>query len=104
MVDDGESTFEEKTQILYNHVNFGEQSQSWRSRIYPLSLRFAIFPPLGRRTSWRPKLHLGPSAQRKLTRALYEGADRALIVTVNALDDPAGRAHPRVCPSGLIRS
>ncbi|NWA38741.1 hypothetical protein HX799_20280 [Pseudomonas tolaasii] len=33
VVDVGESTFEEKTQILYNHVNFGEQSQSWRSRI-----------------------------------------------------------------------
>ena len=33
VVDVGELTFEEKTQILYNHVNFGEQSQSWRSSI-----------------------------------------------------------------------
>ena len=35
MVDVGELTFDEKTQILYNHVNFGEQSQSWQSSIKP---------------------------------------------------------------------
>jgi len=35
VVDVGELTFEEKAQILYNHVNFGEQSQSWRSSVKP---------------------------------------------------------------------
>ncbi len=33
VVDVGELTLEEKTQILYNHINFGEQSQSWRSNV-----------------------------------------------------------------------
>ena len=35
VVDVGELSFEEKAQILYNHVNFGEQSQSWRSSVKP---------------------------------------------------------------------
>ena len=30
-----ELTSEEKAQILYNHVNFGEQSQSWKSSVKP---------------------------------------------------------------------
>ena len=35
VVDVGELTFEEKSQILYNHINFGTQSQSWRSSVKP---------------------------------------------------------------------
>lgn len=35
VVDVGKLTLEEKAQILYNHINFGEQSQSWRSSVKP---------------------------------------------------------------------
>ena len=35
VVDVGGLTFEEKAQILYNHLNFAEQSQSWRSSVKP---------------------------------------------------------------------
>ena len=35
VVDVGELTLEEKSQILYNHVNYGGQSQSWMSSVKP---------------------------------------------------------------------
>jgi len=35
VVDVGELTQEEKAQILYNHINYGSQSQSWKSSVKP---------------------------------------------------------------------
>lgn len=35
VVDVGELTLEEKSQILYNHINYGGQSQSWMSSVKP---------------------------------------------------------------------
>ena len=35
VVDVGELTFEERSQILYNHINFGNQNQSWKTSVKP---------------------------------------------------------------------
>ena len=35
IVDVGELTEEEKAQILYNHINYGAQTQSWKSSVKP---------------------------------------------------------------------
>ena len=69
VVDVGEPTFEGKAQILYHHVNFGQQGQSWRSSVKPTPNRGRRRSRLSSwdcRTSWRPELHQGTRASRKL--------------------------------------
>ena len=91
MVDVGELTFEEKAQILYNHVNFGEQSQTWRSSVKPTwrrSPRLTISCPA------LPSALATPTSLRDWRRARahsfvsWRRPTEHLIDTVNAMDDP----------------
>lgn len=90
VVDVGELTFEEKAQILYNHVNFGEQSQSWRSNIKPHLAAVAavsdFLPGIAERLG-DPNFTKGLAPrERSLVRFMEEPTEH-LIDTVNALDD-----------------
>lgn len=90
VVDVGDLTFDEKAQILYNHINFGDQSQSWRTIVKPHLAAVArvenFLPGIAER--------LGDSnftkglAPRKpsLVRFMEEPTEH-LVDTVNALDD-----------------
>lgn len=90
VVDVGELTFEEKAQILYNHVNFGEQSQSWRSSVKPHLAAVAavhdFLPGIAERLG-DPNFTKGLSPREiSLVRFMKEPTEH-LIDTVNALDD-----------------
>jgi hypothetical protein len=91
VVDVGDLTFEEKAQILYNHVNFGEQSQSWRSSVKPHLAAVAgvddFLPGIAERLG-DPNFTKGLAPrQTSLVRFMEEPTEH-LIDTVNALDDP----------------
>jgi hypothetical protein len=90
VVDVGDLTFEEKAQILYNHVNFGQQSQSWRSRVKPHLAAVAavadFLPGIAERLG-DPNFTKGLAPREpSLVRFMEEPTDH-LIDTVNALDD-----------------
>jgi len=90
VVDVGDLTFEEKSQILYNHINFGEQSQSWRSSVKPhLSAVAAVtdfLPGIAERLG-DPNFTKGLTPRESsLVRFMKEPREH-LIDTVNALDD-----------------
>ncbi|WLH10910.1 hypothetical protein PSH58_18765 [Pseudomonas hefeiensis] len=90
VVDVGELTFEEKTQILYNHVNFGEQSQSWRSSIKPHLAAVAavrdFLPGIAERLG-DPNFTKGLAPRESSLVRFMEEPTEHLIDTVNALDD-----------------
>ncbi|AZC58094.1 hypothetical protein [Pseudomonas chlororaphis] len=90
VVDVGELTFEEKTQILYNHVNFGEQSQSWRSSVKPHLAAVAavrnFLPGIAERLG-DPSFTKGLAPRESSLVRFMEEPTEHLIDTVNALDD-----------------
>lgn len=90
VVDVGDLTFEEKAQILYNHVNFGEQSQSWRSSVKPHLAAVATVPDFLPGIAERlgdPNFTKGLTPRESsLVRFMKEPREH-LIDTVNALDD-----------------
>lgn len=90
VVDVGDLTFEEKAQILYNHINFGEQSQSWRSSVKPHLAAVAAVPDFLPGIAERlgnPDFtkNLTPR-ESSLVHFMKEPREH-LIDTVNALDD-----------------
>jgi hypothetical protein len=97
IVDVGVLSFEEKQQILYNHVNFGGQSQSWRNAVKPFLEAVARVPDFLPGISER----LGNPAFTKslamrnetLVRFMQEPTEH-LIDTINALEP--------VCQAALI--
>jgi hypothetical protein len=90
VVDVGDLTFDEKAQILYNHVNFGGQSHSWRSSVKPHLAAVAavenFLPGIAERLG-DPNFTKGLAPrERSLVRFMEEPTEH-LIDTVNALDD-----------------
>lgn len=90
VVDVGDLTLAEKAQILYNHVNFGNQSQSWRSSVKPHLAAVAavenFLPGIAERLG-DPNFTKGLAPrERSLVRFMEEPTEH-LIDTVNALDD-----------------
>lgn len=89
VVDVGELTFEEKAQILYNHVNFGKQSQSWRSSVKPhLPVVAAVrdfLPGIAERLG-NPSFTKGLAPRENSLVRFMEEPTEHLIDTVNALD------------------
>lgn len=90
VVDVGDLTFDEKAQILYNHINFGEQSQSWRSMVKPHLAAVAavenFLPGIAERLG-DPNFTKGLAPRKpSLVRFMQEPTEH-LIDTVNALDD-----------------
>lgn len=90
VVDVGELTFEEKSQILYNHINFGEQSQSWRSSVKSHLAAVAavddFLPGIAERLG-DPNFTKGLAPRESsLVRFMKEPTEH-LIDTVSALDD-----------------
>lgn len=90
VVDVGELSFEEKAQILYNHVNFGEQSQSWRSSVKPHLAAVAavrdFLPGIAERLG-DPNFTKGLAPRESSLVRFMEEPTEHLIDTVNALDD-----------------
>ncbi|WP_439588241.1 hypothetical protein [Hydrogenophaga sp.] len=90
VVDVGELSFEEKSQILYNHVNFGEQSQSWRSSVKPHLTAVAavrdFLPGIAERLG-DPSFTKGLAPRESSLVRFMEEPTEHLIDTVNALDD-----------------
>lgn len=91
VVDVGELTFEEKAQILYNHINFGEQSQSWRSNVKPHLIAAAavrdFLPGIAERLG-DPNFTKGLAPRESSLVQFMKEPREHLIDTVNAL---AGR-------------
>lgn len=90
VVNVGELTLEEKAQILYNHVNFGEQSQSWRSSVKPHLAAVAavhdFLPGIAERLG-DPNFTKGLAPRESPLVRFMEEPTEHLIDTVNALDD-----------------
>jgi hypothetical protein len=90
VVDVGDLTYEEKAQILYNHVNFGEQSQSWRSSVKPHLAAVAavrdFLPGIAERLG-DPNFTKGLAPRESSLVRFMEEPTEHLIDTVNALDD-----------------
>ena len=90
VVDVGDLTFEEKAQILYNHINFGEQSQSWRSIVKPHLAAVAavenFLPGIAERLG-DPNFTKGLAPRKPSLVRFMEEPTEHLIDTVNALDD-----------------
>lgn len=90
VVDVGDLTFEEKAQILYNHINFGEQSQSWRSSVKPHLEAVAAVPDFLPGIAERlgnPDFTKGLTPRESSLVRFMEEPREHLIDTVNALDD-----------------
>lgn len=90
VVDVGDLTFDEKAQILYNHINFGEQSQSWRSMVKPHLAAVAavenFLPGIAERLG-DPNFTKGLAPRKPSLVRFMEEPTEHLIDTVNALDD-----------------
>ncbi|WP_206018303.1 hypothetical protein [Roseovarius nitratireducens] len=90
VVDVGDLTFDEKSQILYNHINFGEQSQSWRSSVKPHLAAVAavdgFLPGIAERLG-DPNFTKGLAPRKPSLVRFMEEPTEHLIDTVNALDD-----------------
>lgn len=95
VVDVGSLSSEEKAQILYNHINYGRQSQSWKRSVKPFLPAVAAVPNflpgiaerLGDPTFTR-SLSLRENA---LVRFMEEPREH-LVDTINALDDASQAA------------
>lgn len=90
VVDVGNLTLDEKAQILYNHVNFGEQSQSWRSSVKPhLSAVAAVedfLPGIAERLG-DPNFTERVKPYKPSLVSFMEEPTEHLVDTVNTLDD-----------------
>ncbi|MFG6565856.1 hypothetical protein ACGYLI_16690 [Sulfitobacter sp. 1A13421] len=90
VVDVGDLNFAEKSQILYNHINFGEQSQSWRSNVKPHLAAVAavenFLPGIAERLG-DPNFTKGLAPRKTSLVRFMEEPTEHLIDTVNALDD-----------------
>ncbi|KQN72190.1 hypothetical protein ASE94_06580 [Devosia sp. Leaf64] len=90
VVDVGDLTFEEKAQILYNHINFGEQSQSWRSSVKPhLEAVAAVddfLPGIAERLG-DPNFTKGLAPRESSLVRFMEEPTEHLVDTVSALDE-----------------
>lgn len=90
VVDVGQLTFEEKAQILYNHINFGEQSQSWRSSVKPHLAAVAavdeFLPGIAERLG-DPNFTKGLAPRENSLVRFMEEPTEHLIDTVSALDE-----------------
>ena len=90
VVDVGELTPEEKAQILYNHLNFGEQSQSWKSSVKPHLTSVAavhdFLPGIAERLG-DPNFTKGLAPRESSLVRFMEEPKEHLVDTVNALDD-----------------
>ena len=90
VVDVGDLNFDEKAQILYNHINFGEQSQSWRSNVKPHLAAVAavenFLPGIAERLG-DPNFTKGLAPRKTSLVRFMEEPTEHLIDTVNALDD-----------------
>ncbi|MER2635266.1 MAG: hypothetical protein ABTQ30_15580 [Rhizobiaceae bacterium] len=89
VVDVGDLTSEEKSQILYNHINFGGQSQSWRTSVKPHLIAVAavrdFLPGIAERLG-DPSFTKGlVPREESLVRFMKEPREH-LIDTINALD------------------
>jgi len=90
VVDVGNLTLEERAQILYNHINFGDQSQSWRSSVKPhLEAVVAVrdfLPGIAERLGNPDFTKSLIPRESSIVRFMEEPREH-LIDTVNALDD-----------------
>ncbi|WP_246724872.1 hypothetical protein [Rhizobium leguminosarum] len=90
VVDVGDLTIEEKTQILYNHVNFGTQSQSWRSSVKPHLEAVAAVPGFLPGIAERmgdPNFTKSLAPRESALVQFMKEPREHLVDTVNALDD-----------------
>lgn len=95
VVDVGALTFEERAQILYNHVNFGHQSQSWKTaakaHLDAVAAVPNFLPGIAERLgdpNFTKGLHLREAS---LVRFMEHPREH-LIDTINALDPSASAA------------
>jgi len=90
VVDVGALTFEEKAQILYNHINFGEQNQSWRSSVKPHLAEVAavdeFLPGIAERLG-DPNFTKGLAPRENSLVHFMEKPTEHLIDTISALDE-----------------
>jgi hypothetical protein len=90
VVDVGSLTLEEKAQILYNHINYGQQSQSWRSSVKPHLPAVAAVPDFLPGIAERlgdPNFTKGLLPREASLVRFMEEPREHLIDTINALDD-----------------
>jgi hypothetical protein len=90
VVDVGKLSLEEKVQILYNHIHFGNQTQSWKRSVKPYLQAVAevdaFLPGIAERLG-DPTFTKGLAPSRtELIRFMQEPREH-LIDTINALDD-----------------
>jgi hypothetical protein len=90
VVDVGKLSLEEKVQILYNHIHFGNQTQSWKRSVKPhlqaVAEVDAFLPGIAERLG-DPTFTKGLAPSRtELIRFMQEPREH-LIDTINALDD-----------------
>ncbi|AYE85266.1 hypothetical protein [Sulfitobacter sp. D7] len=90
VVDVGDLSLDEKGQILYNHINFGEQSQSWRSSVKPHLAAVAgvesFLPGIAERLG-DPSFTKGLAPRELSLVRFMEEPTEHLVDTVNALAD-----------------
>lgn len=90
VIDVGELTIDEKTQILYNHVNFGTQTQSWRSSVKPHLEAVAAVPGFLPGIAERmgdPNFTKSLAPRESALVQFMKEPREHLVDTVNALDD-----------------
>jgi len=94
-VDVGDLSTAEKGQILYNHINFGGQTQSWKRSVKPYLEQLAgiseFLPGISERLGDPAFTKSLALTKDELLRFMREPKEH-LIDTINALDDPLGAA------------
>jgi len=90
VVDVGDLSITEKTQILYNHINFGSQTQSWKRSVKPHLPAVAavddFLPGIAERLGDPAFTKSLATTQAELLRFMQEPREH-LIYTINALED-----------------
>ena len=91
VVDVGSLTLHEKSQILYNHIHFGTQSQSWKTSVKPYLDEVAkvpnFLPGIAERLG-NPVFTKGLSPRQDTLRRFMEEPREHLIDTVNVTCSP----------------
>jgi hypothetical protein len=91
VVNVGDLTIAEKTQILYNHINFGDQTQSWKRNVKPHLAAVAevqeFLPGIAERLGDPAFTKSLATTRAEIIRFMQEPREH-LIDTINALDDP----------------
>jgi len=95
VTDVGALTIEEKEQILYNHINYGFQSQQWKTAVKPFLGGVAatenFLPGIAERLG-HPSFTKGLSLREASLVSFMEEPREHLIDTINALDDTSRAA------------